>query len=218
MSKQNETPDDDDGVRAAIEQAIEGSGLSIMPQDEFASVMETMKQNVEASDEEAKQQGKRFLDEEQDQELIETWWKEAERCRSIDDATHFAHRLVEDYRHDYGTICHAVAAAGVAMANAVGIPAGITGFQAGFIGWMLHKRWQQWGDEPRRIVDFSHLLYPQYDDQWASISPETETWLVGEAKKLIGENVGQPMSSAVLDRWQMVARGELPAFVRMVPS
>lgn len=156
--------------------------------------------------------GKRPLDEEADRAVIDDWWEAAKACRSVEDACAFAHQLQDDYYHDYGTICHAVAAAGVAMANAVGLPAGITGFQGGAIGWMLHRHWEQWDDSPRLLIDYGKVLFPQYDGRFTAISRDTHEWLIKKAKERIAESDGL-VSSEVWDRWQLIADGQLPAFL-----
>lgn len=164
--------------------------------------------------EQALADGRQIITEEDDKAILDEWWVFAEQCDSIDEATAFAKRLNDDYCHDYGTVCHAIAAAGVAMANAVSRPQGITGFQAGAIGWMLHGRWMRWGDEPRRLLDMSLLLYPQYDNQWRSISESNRDWLVAQAQRQLAENP-QPMSSEVRARWERIAAGQMPEFVQV---
>lgn len=212
------TDKDNDELREAIGKAAESIGAEIMSETELAAFMEAGEQQIAAHDDRAKEEGRRFLTEENDQELIETWWAEATACKRIDDAADFARRLISDYRHDYGTICHAIAAAGVAMASAVeqSPEGGVTGFQAGAIGWMLHKRWEQWGDEPRKIVDLSHLLYPQYDEHWTTIHASTAEWLQKRATELLAQH--PDAAGSVSDRWRDIAAGRFPAFITVEPA
>ena len=68
------------------------------------------------------------------------WYKEAGKVRTPEDLVTFIEHLLHDYNHDYGTICHAVAAAGVAACWTVDRDprqGGITGFQASMITWLL---------------------------------------------------------------------------------
>lgn len=189
----------------------------IATDEEMDAIMAEMKANVERHKEESRAAGKRFLNEETDKDVIDGWWEEVKGFRSIDEAAAFAHRIMNNYHHDYGTICHAVAAVGVAMSNAVGFPAGVTGFQAGAIGWMLHSKWQQWGDEPRSIVDYSNLLYPQYDDKFATINQYTHEWLMKRAETLIAEK-NEHAHPDVTKRWKQIASGWLPPFVTVSNS
>jgi hypothetical protein len=211
MSEQQQ----DDEFRRIVEEAAEAIGGRIASDEELATFVEAGERQIAAHDDQAKAEGRRFLDEEQDRELIETWYAEAERCAAIDDAADFARRLIMDYRHDYGTICHAIAAAGLAMAHAVDSSpeGGITGFQAGAIGWLFQRHWLAWGDEPRKMLDLSELLYPQYDDHWQTITPETADWLKAKATELLVKN--PTAHPDVRARWTFIAGGKLPAFVRV---
>lgn len=70
------------------------------------------------------------------------WYKEAKK-QTVETLPEFVRHLTEDYSHDYGTICHAVAAAGIAAMYAVdnSPTGGITGFQAGCIMWKVIREW-----------------------------------------------------------------------------
>ena len=188
--------------------------LEPMTDEQATSLLSYIEERESERLEEARRDGRQIITEEDNKDVIDEWWAFAEGCASIDDAAAFAKRLSDDYCHDYGTVCHAIAAAGVAMANAVSRPQGITWFQGSAVGWMLHSHWMRWGDEPRRMLDLSNLLYPQYDDQWTRVSPSTQEWLVEKAKRLLAEN-HHPMSSVVRERWELVASGQLPDFVQV---
>lgn len=165
------------------------------------------------ADEQAISEGRRFLNEETDGEIIEMWWKDAQGCNSIEEACAFATRLLRDYRHDYGTICHALAAGTLAMAWGMNRePEGhITGFQSGFVMWGFVKRWMSI-DGPVRLTQYDQLLYPQYDHQWQSISEETMESLQKIAQKQLEEFSG---SDVVRERLELVASGKLPEFMRV---
>ena len=190
------------------------SGWTLLEPEEANALLAEMERHVAEHKAQELAKGKRELDEEQDRELIDQWWETAETCRSVEEASVFAARLRDDYYHDYGTICHATAAAGVAMANAIGLPAGITGFQAGIIGWELHRHFEQWDESPRRLLDLGNILYPQYDYKWLTIDQGTKDWLVTKAKERLDGADGL-VSSEVRQRWELVASGQLPGFVRV---
>jgi hypothetical protein len=154
------------------------------------------------------------LDEEQHRDVINSWKEDAAKCRTVDDACAFAHRLLNDYHHDYGTICHALAAGASAMAWGMnGESGGITGFQSGFVFWGFYRNWM--GEEgPARLVKYYDLLYPQYDNTYGTITPETRDELIKHAKELLDEGTDM-VSPMVLKRWNLIASGKLPSFVRV---
>lgn len=114
---------------------------------------------------------------------------------------------------DYGTICMAVAFAGAAAAWAVerSPQGGVTGFQAGFIGWELLRQWGSptLGKTGTRIVNFDDLLYPQYAYKFHTLSKETWEKVQAEAARLVAE----PHDYAhpdVVAHWRSVADGGIP--------
>ncbi len=96
----------------------------------------------------------------------------------------FITKLVEEYEHDYGTICHAIASGAIATANAIqrSPSGGISGFQAGCVMWEMIKQWGVFGDGPLRMVDFSDMLYPQYAYKFKSITRHVWETLQAKAK------------------------------------
>ena len=139
----------------------------------------------------------------------EAWYEEAAKC-TLETLPGFLIKLTTEFKHDYGTICHAVAAAAVAAAWAVEhSPAGgITGFQGGAVMWEFIKHWNHLEDKPLRLVDFSHMLYPQYESHFQkTITPDTWKWLQEEARKNLGEKGGH---KEVREHWKMIAMGVVP--------
>ena len=130
----------------------------------------------------------------------------------------FVDRLMREYQHDYGTICHAVAAAGLAAMRCVSRQpewGGITGFQAGAIMWELIERWGQFSDGPKRMLSYRDLLYPQRRDKFTEISAETWAWAQAEAKKTLAESNG--MCSNVNTHMESVAAGVVPFGLTVAP-
>lgn len=139
----------------------------------------------------------------------EEWMSEAKK-QTLETPPAFLKKLTEDYEHDYGTICHAIAAAGIGAAWAVERTpqGGITGFQAGAIMWEMIEGWGVFGEGPKRMTTFNDMLYPQYSRKFRSITPDTWAWLQNKAK----ENLKDPenVSPNVLAHWESVAAGEVP--------
>jgi hypothetical protein len=121
--------------------------------------------------------------------IKQEWEKKAKNC-TLESLPEFLKELTENYTHDYGTICHAVAAAAIASAWSVdkSVIGGITGFQAGAIMWKFVKQWSYSDNKTGlKIVDYDNLLYPQYEyrfsntlsqNQWKAIQSEAQKNIV----------------------------------------
>jgi hypothetical protein len=142
-------------------------------------------------------------------ELSKEWMKEA-RAMTLEKLPAFLEKLVS-HKHDYGTICRAIAAAGVAAAYAVekSPQGGITGFQASCIMWDLITGWDEGKEgKPIRLVDYEDMLYPQYAHKFRSITPETWAHLQAKAKEKLATS---PTAAArVVAHWKSIAAGEVP--------
>jgi hypothetical protein len=145
----------------------------------------------------------------EEDKVHEKWYEEA-RDMTPDKLPEFIRKLTEDYSHDYGTICHAVAAAAIGAAWSVDhSPAGgITGFQAGCIMWSFIQKWMS-KDGPMRLVDYSNMLYPQYNHAFEKkINKDTWEWLQKEAKKNL--KASPQAHENVVEHWQSIADGYVP--------
>ena len=146
----------------------------------------------------------------------EEWYKRAEMM-TIAELPEFMRELSEDYAHDYGTICHAIAASALAAAHAFdrGPSGGITGFQAGAVCWQFVTEWGALGTKgaPMRFVDYDKLLYPQYEDHFQKTIKAT-TWerLQEEAKKRLAGIIAGTTNPAgrVVNHWQNIVDGIVP--------
>jgi hypothetical protein len=110
-------------------------------------------------------------------------YKEASEI-TMEKLPEFLRKLTEDYSHDYGTICHALAAGAIATAWAMNKTptGGITGFQAGAVMWEFIRNWNYSSNKTGlKIVDYDNMLYPQYNykfnktissDTWKSLQKE----------------------------------------------
>lgn len=136
-------------------------------------------------------------------------WYEDAKVQTVDTLPEFMRHLAEDYQHDYGTICHALAAVAIGAAWAMERTpqGGITGFQAGAVMWEFIRHWNHSGDNPMRLIDFGDLLYPQCSHKFVTISSETWAWAQERAKTLLAEGRGVPDVRA---HWQSVANGVVP--------
>lgn len=141
-------------------------------------------------------------------QLRDKWMAQA-KTMTADKLPDFIKELSE-HKHDYGTICRAIAAAGVAAMHSVDRQSGgITGFQAGCVIWDVIDGWPVWGNGPKRMLEYEHLLYPQYEEQFTSISPDTWNWVQEKAKTNLKE-MPPGASGKVLNHWQDIANGKVP--------
>ncbi|MDE1139930.1 MAG: hypothetical protein PW999_09805 [Paraburkholderia tropica] len=141
-------------------------------------------------------------------------WFEIAKHQTLESLPEFMRHLSEDFGHDYGTICHAIAAAAVGAAWALEKTpkGGITGFQAGAVMWSFIQNWMSM-DGPLRLVDYNNLLYPQYADKFNTISQDTWDAIQAKARKNLEERSGA--SDAVVSHWQFIADGHVPFGLRV---
>lgn len=150
----------------------------------------------------------------EEQRLEKEWFKEAQEQTIVTLPT-FINHIMNDYDHDYGTICHAMAACALAAAWAVNKhPQGhITGFQAGFVMWDFIKEWKYSSNQTAlRIVDYDDMLYPQYEDKFDKIiSKETFESIQKAAQESLDEvKQGREAHPDVIKHWKSIVDGNVP--------
>lgn len=154
---------------------------------------------------------------EEDKDEIKGWFDAAPK-QTFETLTEFIRHVMNDYEHDYGTVCHAIGACCVATAWACnemeGARGGITGFQAGFVMWDFIRHWMYESNKcGMKLVDYDNLLYPQYESYFDKTIP-TRVWesVQEEAKRRCDEvyrGKGR-CADAVFDHWESIANGEVP--------
>lgn len=127
------------------------------------------------------------LTEETSKKIIEQWLKDAQE-QTLESLPSFLNHLMNDYKHDYGTICHALSIGSIATMKAMNKceQGGITGHQAGAIMWENIQNWMtEYRDKPLTLVDYSKMLYPQYDYHFdKTISSSTWEFLQKDMHKM----------------------------------
>ncbi len=87
---------------------------------------------------------------------------------------------------------------------------GITGFQAGFIGWEMVKEFLSVKNgEPCKLMPASKMLYPQYESAYKEISADTFKYLQEEARRLIAKD-SEYADPKVFDHWVSIVEGKPP--------
>ena len=145
---------------------------------------------------------------ETDKDVIKSWYEQ-----DIESVDAFIEKLNTEYNHDYGTICHAIAAVAVQAAKQMNKQSqgGITGFQAGAVMWEFVKHWMHL-EGPMRLVQYDHMLYPQYFEKFDQvISPDIWKNLQTKAmENLIKAGNGDMVHENVVAHWKSIVNGVVP--------
>lgn len=148
----------------------------------------------------------------EDMNLQKEWYERA-KSMTPDKFSDFFRELTEDYEHDYGTVCHAMAAIGLAgmyaFNNSEASKGGITGFQAGCVMWqvILHMNYES-NKCGLKLLDMDELLYPQYEYKFKAISSDTWDAVYKEAAKKLSET--DEAHPAVIAHWRRIVNGNVP--------
>lgn len=149
---------------------------------------------------------------EADKAIIDGFYANA-RKQTLETLPEFLRHLMEDFSHDYGTICHAISAGASATAWAMDKhpeQGGITGFQSGFIMWGFLRGFNGL-EGPMRLVTYDNLLFPQYERKFGPyVSRDTWKWVQEQAQAKLAEADAEHASPEVTAHWQSITRGEVP--------
>ena len=156
------------------------------------------------------------ITEENDKEEIAGWFRDAKK-QTLDTLPAFHHHLMYDYKHDYGTVVHAIAAGAIASCYALNKTkqGGITGFQAGFLMWDFVKHWNHENNKcGLRIIDYDDILYPQYENRFRpTISKDIWEAVKQQAEENLSTfDMSAPFAPApsVLQHWKSIVSGVVP--------
>lgn len=201
-------------VKATVAATVESMGMRVLDDKEtaaFLAAVPTLAEQEAARVDAAEKDGRVVL-KEGDPGTVETMklLSEEARTQTLETLPAFLTKLTQDYQHDYGTICKAIAVAAVAAANAVDASpqGGITGFQAGAVMWEFIRGWQ--GIQgPLRLVRYGEMLYPQCADKFATTIPRS---VFAELQRLAGERLaaGDYAHPDVRAHWQSIVDGVVP--------
>lgn len=143
------------------------------------------------------------------------WYEEA-TSQNIGTLPVFMSHVLNDYEHDYGTICHAIAACAFAAACAAdrSEQGFITGFQAGCVMWEFIKHWTYGGNKTgMRLLDYDNMLFPQYEYKFSkTISKQVWERLQEEATKYLedAKNFQHDVNPNVKAHWESIVDGNVP--------
>lgn len=144
--------------------------------------------------------------------LEEEWFEQAQK-QTVETLPKFISHIMCDYKHDYGTVCHAVAACALAGMWAADNTeqGGITGFQAGFVMWDIVKQTCYTGNKcGLKITNYDDILYPQYEEKFdRKISKRIWESLQNEAESRLKERANA-VHPDVKQHWQSIVDGHVP--------
>lgn len=142
--------------------------------------------------------------------LEKEWYKEAGE-QTMDTLNGFINHIMNDYEHDYGTVCHAFAACALATIHACNETeqGGITGFQSSMVMWEIVRQLLYPNNKcGLRMINFDDMLYPQCDYKFdKTINSHSFNTLQNEAKKLLEKDSAHPL---VMEHWQSIVDGVVP--------
>ena len=146
--------------------------------------------------------------------LEKEWFKEAKK-QTLETLPAFINHVMNDYEHDYGTVCHAISACALAAAYAAnecdGACGGITGFQSGFVMRDFIKEWSYPSNKTAlKIVNYDDMLYPQYEHKFQK-TMQKETW--EGIQKAANEELSaknEYVHPNVVAHWKSIVEGQIP--------
>lgn len=148
-----------------------------------------------------------------EQEFREQAYEIAKSVTTTEELTEFIN-FISNVPLDYGTVVYAQCAAMLAAQHVmnVGERGGITGSQAGFIGWEMVRKFMRVGKCGLSLRDWEEMLYPQCKVIFEkTISRETFEELQKRAKELLAEFDEQnPMHPEVKSHMGSIVNGVVP--------
>lgn len=145
--------------------------------------------------------------------LEKEWFQQAKK-QTPSSLPGFVDHIMNDYVHDYGTVCHAIAACAIAAAwaanEAPGACGGITGFQAGFVMWDFVQKWSYPNNKTGlKILDYDEMLYPQCEDNFQKVISRDVWEAIKKEAQANLEKYHNPHPD-VLAHWQSIVDGKVP--------
>lgn len=147
-----------------------------------------------------------------EEEHLEIEWYEEAKKQTLETLPQFMNHVLNDYKHDYGTICKAIAACGSAAMYAANRTeqGGITVFQAGCINWEILKAWGSFVTHTgARLINFDDMIFPQYESKFEkTISKEVWESVQEYAKEILSKR--DSMHPEVKAHMESVVAGNVP--------
>ena len=153
--------------------------------------------------------------------IHEEWFKQAKQV-TLKTLPKFINHLLNDYKHDYGTIVHALSAGALATVYAMNKhkQGGITRFQASFVMWDFIRNWMYTTNKTSlKIIDYDKMLFPQYEDYFdKKINSDTWKSIQKEAQKRLNEIYDYPIHQDVIKHWKSIVKGNVPFGYKVIEN
>ena len=144
---------------------------------------------------------------------VQAEWYESAKKQTTETLSKYINHLMDDYEHDYGTLCHAIAAGAIAAASAMDNHenGGISGFQAGAVMWGFINHWMfPFNKTGLQLVDYDNMLYPQYEHRFEK-HISSSTW--HKIQDVAAQNLNgdlECVNSEVIEHWKSIVEGNIP--------
>ena len=149
-----------------------------------------------------------------EQDHLEKEWYEEAKKQTLETLPQFMNHVLNDYGHDYGTICKAIATCGAAAMYAANKTeqGGITGFQASCITWEVLKAWGAFETHTgARLINFDNMIYPQYEYIFDKTIDKKTWYLIQEyAKKRLADEESFSLHPKVKAHMESIVEGNVP--------
>lgn len=145
---------------------------------------------------------------EQDKVHLE-WYKRSSKSMTEEEMKKFNDELFNDHHHDYGTICHAVAASTLTHLNNLLYKESMTGLQSSFVMWEIIQRMFNI-EVGAMLIKFDDMLYPQYEYKFNSNTIDNNTFKLLQEKAQERMDESGLMTSRVRHHMQSIVDGKIP--------
>ena len=139
-------------------------------------------------------------------------YKKASAVETRKDLDKLLKEVIADKDLDYGKTVYAISSCMMATLNYVDRNlGGISGFQAGCIGWEMVKKYLVPSNKTSlKIIDYDKMLYPQYEYEFVDKEIPKELWtqLQKEANRMLAEV--DYASPQVIEHWKSIVAGIVP--------
>ena len=115
--------------------------------------------------------------------IVKHWYRLAEGV-TVNTLEDFIVDMRDNYIHTISSAHRMVEAAGLATCHATSKVVGMTDLALGFVGETIYKELAS-AVGPTRVQQLKHMLYPQHQHMFDTLSKTEKEWLICEARKLL---------------------------------
>lgn len=137
------------------------------------------------------------------------WYKQARKEMTNEEIAQFHEEIINSYGHDYGTICHAVAASTLAHLNNLLYQNGMTGMQASFTTWKIIEDIFN-VKIGAKLIKYDDMLYPQYEYKFNEKKLNKETFKLLQEKAENELETNESLHPKVRAHMLSIVEGKIP--------